>query len=234
MGLQAKADSGATALETSDAAFPGNLLTEQPLKRQKTPTGEVQEREGNAFELSVSGERLSAQRAVSCLLEPRIGDLVALLDTEEGVFITDVLVRREGKTEQSRITVGGTRGEAQDLVIAAANLKIEASENIEAHARSMSFRFESILMAGRQLALVGTKLLTSMQDIVTNAKKQLASFETTSTRARNRVDRVDETDQLRAGSIQTQADSVALTQAGTSLIVAKEDIRLDGKRISMG
>lgn len=233
MGLQSKADCGATALETSDAAFPKNLLPERAPVVPKTPTGRVLEVVEGTFKLRVSGESLNAQRAASCLLEPMAGDLVALLSTDEGVFISDVLVRREGTTEPFRISVSAD-GVVQDAVIAAENLKIEAGETFESSARKMSFRFEEILMAGRQLAFVGTKLLTSMQEVVTTAKKQLASFETTSTRARNRVDRVDETDQLRAGSIQTQADSVALTQAGTSLIVAKEDIRLDGKRISMG
>jgi len=234
MGLQTTADAGATALETDDAAFPRNLLNQTPPPLQPTPSGEVLSIGKGAFDVQISGSSYKARRAVSCLLEPEPGDVVALVSTQEGVFITDVLVRSDTAGAGARVSVCGEDGTPQDVVLSAGSLKIEAGQSFEAEAKTMLFRFEKLLMTGRQLALVGEKLLTSMKDLVTTAKKQLASFETTSTRARNRVDRVDETDQLRAGTIQTKADSVALTQAGSSLTVAKEDIRLDGKRISMG
>ncbi|WP_269585960.1 DUF3540 domain-containing protein [Roseibium sp. Sym1] len=238
MGLQTKAEACGAALDTDDTAFPQNLIAAQAGHQDKAVTGTVTGGEAGQdsgmFDLLVSGKPVRARRAVSCLVEPRVSDTVALLSTAEGVFITDVLLRSEEEAQALHINALRNDGTRQDFVLSAGNLRIDAEEGLEATGKRLAFRFDSMLMSSRQLALVGKKLMTSMLDIVTNAKTQLASFETTSTKTRNRVDRVVETDQLRAGSIQTQADTVALTQAGSALTVAKEDIRLDGKRISMG
>lgn len=234
MGLQTKAEACGAALEAEDTAFPQNLLPAPAERLHQAATGKVIGRDGGAFELLVSGKKLRGCRAVSCLIAPQASDTVALLSTSEGLFITDVLLRPEHSEQPLRINAERADGKQQDIVLAAGNLRIDAEDSLEASGQRLSFRFDSILMTSQQLALVGKKLMTSMLDIVTNARTRLASFETTSTKARNRIDRVTETDQLKAGSIQTQADTVALTQAESAVFVAKEDIRLDGKRISMG
>jgi len=234
MGLQTKAEACGTALETDDTAFPQNLLPTPMGSPSQAITGEVRDHDGITFDIHVSGRALRARRAVSCLIEPLAADTVALLATAEGVFITDVLLRPDSTAQTLRINAVGSNGKQPDVVLSAGTLTIDAEDGFEAKGKSLSFRFDTMLMTSRQLALVGKKLMTAMVDIVTNANTLLASFETSATRARNRVDRVVETDQLRAGSIQTQADTVALTQAESAVFVAKEDIRLDGKRISMG
>jgi hypothetical protein len=234
MGLQTKAEACGAALNTDDTAFPQNLIPAQAAHQGQTITGMVTGHDAGTFDLLVSGKPVRARRAVSCLVEPLVSDIVALLPTAEGVFITDVLLRSEEEVQALHINALRNDGSRHDVVLSAGSLQIDTEEELEATGKRLAFRFDTMLMSSRQLALVGKKLMTSMLDIVTNAKTHLASFETTSTKARNRVDRVVETDQLRAGSIQSQADTVALIQAGSALTVAKEDIRLDGKRISMG
>jgi len=235
MGLQTKAEACGAALGTDDTAFPQNLMPAPTGQTNRfAATGKVTGQQGNTYDLLVSGKTVQARRAVSCLIEPGTSDTVALLATAEGVFITDVLLRPDEAGQPAQINVARDDGRPQDLVLSAGTLRFDARDSLEASGKTLSFRFEAILMTSRQLALVGKKLMTSMLDIVTNAKTQMASFETTSTKARNRIDRVTEADQLKAGSIQTQADTVALTQAESTVFVAKEDIRLDGKRISMG
>lgn len=234
MGLQTKAEACGAALNTDDTAFPQNLLPAAAGQRGQATTGEVTAREGGSLDILVSGKTVQARRAVSCLVEPEVADTVALLSTDAGLFVTDVLVRPEESSQALQLNARRGDGSAQDVVLSAGSLRIEAEDGLEATGKTLSFRFDTMLLSSRQLALVGRKLMTSMQEIVTSAKTLLASFETTSTKARNRIDRVTETDQLKAGSVQTQADTVALVQAGSALTVAKEDIRLDGKRISMG
>lgn len=233
MGLQTKAEACGTALTTEDTAFPQNLLSSAG-RLQQAATGKVTSHADGVFGLDVSGSVMNARRAVSCLVEPRTDDTVALLSTPDGLFITDILLRPASAEQPLRI--GSTRedGKPQDVVLAADSLTFDVEDRLEASGKTLSFRFDAMLLTSRQLALVGKKLMTSMQDIVTNATTLLASFETSTTRAKNRIDRVSETDQLKAGSLQTQVDTVALTQAETAVFVAKEDIRLDGKRISMG
>jgi len=234
MGIQTNAKACFSDNPTGDGETLNNLAPVLLGPSAVRPSGEVVSCGDARFEVSSAGKTVEARRAVSCLIEPESGDLVALLATAEGVFITDVLHRPEDEGSALNINLSRADGTPQDVVLSAASLRIEARDKFEASGKELGFQFKSILLTGSQVALVGKRLMTSMQEIVSQAGKMLASFDMTSTRARNRVDRIAETDQLRAGAIQTQADTVALTQSGSSLVVAQEDVRLDGKRITMG
>lgn len=197
-------------------------------------SGKVVSREGARFEILSSGRLLVALKAVSCLVEPEVTDVVAVLETSEGTFITDVLHRPEACQRNLTIGFADADGNPQDVELRAGNLALNAEDKLSASGKQLGFQFKNILMTGDRIALVGQKLMTSMQEIVSHAKQLLATYDTTSTKAKHRIDRIVETDQLKAGAIQTQVDTVALTQAGSSLIVAREDVRMDGKRITMG
>ena len=234
MGLQTNAKACGADVETDEAGFPRNIVAPLPDVLTQRASGEIISRNGLQFEIRCAAQILSARRAVSCLLNPEPGDVVALLQTREGLFVTDVLMRTGTASGEITLNAPAEDGTPQDLKLAGGNLRLEAGGKVEVSGKSMALRFDAILMTADQVAMVGRKLMTSMQDIVTSARKHLASFETSSFRARNRIDRIEETDQLRAGNIQTQAEKVVLTKAGSALTVAKEDVRLDGKRISMG
>lgn|GEM_PF-5943202 len=197
-------------------------------------TGKIIDQDGAFFEIRSAGKALSASRAVSCLVKPEIDDVVALLETNEGVFVTDVLLRPEKDSSTLTLDLSRTDGSPQEAVLSAGSLKLEAEDRLEASGRQLGFTFENILMSGSRIALVGQRLMTSMQEIVSQAGKLLATYDVSSTRAKNRIDTVSDTDQLKAGAIQSQAETVSITQAGSSIIVAKEDVRMDGKRITMG
>ncbi|MET1410826.1 DUF3540 domain-containing protein [Roseibium sp. HPY-6] len=234
MGLQTNAKALGADVETGKAGFPENIVSPLPEVLTQRASGEIISCNGLHFDVRWATQTLSARRAVSCLLDPEPGDVVALLETREGLFITDVLLRTGSASGEITLNARAEDGTARDLKLAAGNLRLEAGGKVEVSGKSMALRFDTILMTANQVAMVGRKLMTSMQDIVTSARKQMASFDTSSFRARNRIDRIEETDQLRAGNIQTQAEKVVLTKAGSALTVAKEDVRLDGKRISMG
>ncbi|WP_299479555.1 DUF3540 domain-containing protein [uncultured Roseibium sp.] len=197
-------------------------------------TGKIVSKHAASFEVLSTGSSIIASRAVSCLVAPEVGDIVVLMETGEGAFITDVL-RREAEADGNlKIDLSRTDGSPQQAVLSAGSLKLEADERLDASAGEIAFRFKNLLMSGDQVAMVGRKLVTSMKEIMTQAGKLLATYDMTSTRAQHRIDSVTETDQLKAGSIQTQAETVAISQAGSAIVVAKEDVRMDGKRITMG
>ena len=197
-------------------------------------TGKVVDRDGARLIIRSAGKTITAHKSVSCLVQPVVEDVVALLQTTEGVFVTDILIRSDEHSDALKIDLHRTDGSPQDAVLSAGSLRLEAEDKLEASGKKLGFKFENILMSGSRIALVGERLMTSMQEIVSQACKVLATYDMTSTRAKNRVDTVSDTDQLKAGAIQTQAETVAITQAGSSIIVAKEDVRMDGKRITMG
>ncbi|MHA7773941.1 DUF3540 domain-containing protein [Roseibium sp. M-1] len=234
MGIQTNAEACLTKSTSDDPAAAGDHASVllEPLTFRST--GEIRAMVGGQYQVLASGKTLTAQRAVSCLVAPECSDVVALMSTREGIFITDVLMRPDEGSQSVTLKPVKADGTARDMVIAAGSLRIDVAEKFEASGKEAGLAFETLSLTAGRLALVGRKLLTSMQEIVSHAKRRLETYDMTTTRARTRVDRIVETDQLRAGSIQTQADTVSLSQSETALVVAKEDIRMDGKRISMG
>ncbi|MET1414294.1 DUF3540 domain-containing protein [Roseibium sp. HPY-6] len=234
MGKQANTrvfEAGPQAVEPDLLSVIAPLVKETPVTRT---TGKIVSQYGASFVVQSGGKPVTSSRAVSCLVGPEVGDIVVLMDTGEGAFITDVLRREAEAAGSLKIDLSRADGSPQQAVLSAGSLKLEADERLDASAGEIAFQFKNLLMSGDQVAMVGRKLVTSMQEILTQAGKLLATYDMTSTRAQHRIDSVTETDQLKAGSIQTQAETVAISQAGSAIVVAKEDVRMDGKRITMG
>src|SRR6185503_3484680 len=82
-------------------------------------------REGGSFGVRTEAGEYRAKRAVSCLLEPEVGDTVALLTTQAGVcYVTAVLEREAGAT--GRIVVDGDL----EIQLPAGQFTVAAQESV--------------------------------------------------------------------------------------------------------
>ena len=197
-------------------------------------TGHVEGWSVEGYRVTMDGRTLVAEQAVSCLVEPVEGDTVALLETDQGVFITDVLRRPAGPNRTLHLNLNGADGVQQPVTLSAESLSIETKTDIKARGRRLSFRFDDMAFAAHKLTVVGDKLLQILREATSFAKKTIAASETTATVARIRTDQIAEIDQVRAGMRTSETESVSVDRAGAAVIVARDDVRVDGKRISMG
>lgn len=140
--------------------------------------GIVTGQDGDRFTIATGSLAVRARRAVSCLLEPAIGDTVACLTVvPDQLWITDVLQREEGVENVLRLQ-GPTcvdTGNAS-LSTTSGSLHLKTEEFSLTARRSEILSDEALLMGtelnviGKTMKLVGAKLSTVFDRVVHYSK----------------------------------------------------------------
>jgi len=181
------------------------------------------------YELERNGARLTATRALDCLISPEPGDLVLAVQAGGRAFVLSVLARSTPGPQN--LTIG--HGDAS-VTISAAQLKLDASQQILAAAPEIRFEAATIGLFGRSLSFVG-ELLTLLGDRLRNAvahQETVADY--IATKARHRVTAVEGTDVQNIGLLSQSVEGTATLTAESAIVLVRKDLRLDGERISMG
>lgn len=170
---------------------------------------------------TANGQRLHARQAASCLLAPAINDRVLICEGDGEAHILAVLERNPQHVAE--LAVPGARQtkitSAETLHISVPRLRITASE---------------INLVSRTLNQVGEVLVNSFRRILENVVDKSVGARTITTRAEARTAVVRDVDTVKAGTLVQTIDKVATQQSEISLMTAKEDVRLDGKRVTVG
>lgn len=168
-----------------------------------------------------TGEQIHAVQATSCLLAPVIGDTVLVFNGPEQSFMLSVLTR--DATVTAEIGVTG----AQDVALKTKGSLALSAPDVKVSARRLTILTESLMQTGKQLVNNFSRSLETYVDKMVNAR----SITTT---AQSRSSAIKETETLKAGILVQNIDSVATQNSDVSLITAKEDVRLDAERVSIG
>jgi hypothetical protein len=206
-------------------------------------TGAVTHEAGSVVAASRAGLKVETssgtflvKRAASCLLEPKVGDLVEMsLVAGGGGYVVAVLEREAGAA--SRIAVDG------DLELAPkGRLRAASTEGIELVSE------EDVQVVAGRVAVRAVDLsatfdrLTSLGRFVHQQVDKVRSVSTTvdlvAERLTQTVDRcyrfVAESDTLRAGRVDMQAAEILRVHANNSVVTAEQLVKLDGGQIHMG
>ncbi len=193
--------------------------------------------EGGLFAVRADGGAYRAKRAVSCLIEPEVGDTVALLTTVTGAcYVTAVLEREAGAT--GRIVADGDL----EIQLRSGHFSVAAQEGVN-------------LVTAKEVSLVGGSLRVHAQDgnvvmerlsflgafaraEVEKIKVVAGSLDQVLDRFSQRVKRsfrhVEELDQVKAEHIDYAAKSSMSLHAENALITAEELVKVDGEQIHVG
>lgn len=179
-------------------------------------------------EITLAGAACRAAIAVSCLIRPVPGDRVLVYRSGGEAFVLSVL-ERSGPNYGTLALPGH------------GNLAVEG-ETLSLHARQrLALRADSLDIQARMLAFVADKttwLSKALTAIVerwhTSAKTQEVITDSLTVKAVNRITIVDEVDTLRAQTQSIKIAGVASETAQSKVIAVTEDLRMDGKRITMG
>ena len=183
-----------------------------------------------------TGEYL-AKRAVSCLVQPEVGDEVLVAARATGAcYVLAVLEREPGaatelsvdgdlriKVPAGRFAVAAQQGmsfvSAEELAIASGRVDVRAVEG--------SVAVERLTYWGRlvQSEIEKVKLIAGSLDAVLDRWSQ---------KVKRVYRRVEETDQLRAGNVDYVADKTMSLHAENALVTAKEIVKVDGEQILLG
>jgi len=167
------------------------------------------------------GDTRHADQAAGCLLQPAIGDTVLVYDDPDSAYILSVLKR--GEAQPATLAVPG----AGHVALKAEKQLEFSAPDMKMTARRLSLITETLTKTGKQLFQTFTKTLETTVD-------KFVSARTINTTANTRSSAVKETDTLQAGVLVQNIDSVATQNSDISMVTAKEDVRLDAKRVSVG
>lgn len=183
---------------------------------------------GGAWTVEAAGRALAAGRAVSCLVEPAVGDTVLLLaDSPVGQRILAVLDR----SAAAPVTLTG--GEGRDVTLAAPAVTIAASRraavqapDAEVTASRLAVRADSASLVGRLVEATADTLKTVALSVMSVAERVTASAGT-STRM------IQGADTVQARDLVYQAGETALVRGARTSVSAVDDVVITGSRISM-
>lgn len=181
--------------------------------------------------------RYHARRAVSCLIEPEIGDLVLFCMAEDdGAYILAILEREGGSV--TTVSVDGDL----NLRLDAGRLGIEACEGVAIStprrlsmmSSDLHIRAAAADLTCRQMFITGAILQATLGRI----KLFADSFDSLCERLHQRVKRsyrfVEETDQVRAENIDHRAEKLLNLRGENMVINARELVKVDGEQIHFG
>ena len=192
-------------------------------------TGKVTNDLGEAgLEIEIGDEIVAARVGFGCLVQPIAGDRVLVARTPGGTFVLSVLERLVPDSATLALRSGGAlRVEASDIRLVARQEASIDAPHVDVRAERFNVIADSLTLLGR----VGNWIAETLR---ISAKTQETVADTLSATALDRVTIVERADVLRAASVSQTIDNVAITSAPAVVIATTEDLRLDGKRVTVG
>lgn len=179
--------------------------------------------------ITMSGAEVDAQRALSCLIAPEVGDVVLAASSTGRHFILSVLERHELQRVELSVPAAGAT-----LSLAAGEIELSGATRISQTAPDIRLEANAIGLFGRSVSLVGN-LLTYLADrLHSSVSQQTIVADHVATKARNRVTVVDGTDIQKIGVLSQSIHNTATISADSAIMTARKDMRIDAERISMG
>ncbi|WP_269580940.1 DUF3540 domain-containing protein [Roseibium sp. Sym1] len=177
--------------------------------------------EQEAMVTLADGDQIHAVQATSCLLAPVIGDTVLVFRGPDQSFMLSVLTRNADVTAEIGVTG------AKDVALKTDGRLALSAPDVQVSARRMTILTDSLMQTGKKLVSNFSRSLETYVDKMLNAR-------TITTTAQSRSSAIKETETLKAGILVQNIDSIATQNSEISMITAEEDVRLDGKRVSVG
>ena len=171
-------------------------------------------REGQRYILDVDGTPVAAGRALSCLVEPQVDDLVMLAQAATGSYILAVLER-------------GAHLSPREIRISSDQRLAFEAEELSARARTGSFVIERMKWVGAEL-LAHLARIEWVGDMLDSISERLRI----STRRSYRD--VEELDQLHAGQVDHRVDHTYSLRSKHTVMASEGLVKVDGAQIHLG
>ena len=181
-----------------------------------------------AVEVEIDDDVIAARVGFSCVVQPIAGDRVLAARCQDGLFLLAVLERLvPDKATLSLPSGGALLVKAREIgLVAEGQLSFDA-RGVEVHARKFHLVADSLTLLGR----VGNWIADHLR---ISARTHETVADTHSVTAFDRVAVIEGTDVLHSQSVSQSIDNVAVTSAPAVVIATTEDLRLDGKRVTVG
>ncbi|MEK9282261.1 DUF3540 domain-containing protein [Bradyrhizobium sp. ISRA442] len=183
--------------------------------------------DGSAVVVEVAGARHTATVALGCLVRPMPQDAVLLFTNVEQVFIVTVLERTA--PNGGMVSLPGERS----MSIEGETITIAARQRLSLRAGSIDLQTKLLAVLADKGTWIG-KLYTLIADrFRCSARIQEASAEQFTVKAVERVAVIERIDTLQTETQAIRVTGIASEMAHSKVIAVSEDLRLDGKRVTV-
>lgn len=179
-------------------------------------------------EIQWSGGASRVRIALGCIVRPQSGDTVLVYRAYDEDYIVQVLRRDKGGAARVAIPGRGALAiEAENLTLTGRRRLFLKGDRLDLHGRSLALVAETTTWLGKVLTGVVDRFRLSTRSHETSA-------ETLVEKAGERTAIVDGIDSVRAETRVVTVTGVASETAQSKVIAVTDDLRMDGKRITMG
>lgn len=178
-----------------------------------------------------------ARKAVSCVVEPAVGDRVLITSDSRGETYIVAVLARTGAAP-IRMSVDGdlsleARGGKLSLV-AGAGLELGTSGSVEIVSKSLDIHSVNGNVSIMRLSFIGSFLHARIETIRVVAEAFHSLIEAIHQQARRVFRRVDEIEQLKARHLDYRADEGISMHGKYLLVTAAQVVKVDGEQIQLG
>jgi hypothetical protein len=210
------------------------------LKRERHQVqayGTVMECRSDGIRVSSDEGELLAKRAISCLIEPVIGDHVLVAgDLNEEVFVIAVLERLDASpltiAVDGDLTLGVPRGRL--CIAAGKGIDLVTASDMTLTGSELTVRAPKGHVFLDHLTYLGSKVFAQAQAVKLVGELFDAVFDRISHKVKRSYKVVEELDHVRSGQIDYRAEKNMSLKAQNALITAEELIKMDGDQIHLG
>ncbi|TCR64182.1 DUF3540 domain-containing protein [Bosea sp. BK604] len=179
-------------------------------------------------DLQLGGASLRAAVAVSCLVRPIPGDKVLAFRGDGEAFVLGVLEREAPNYATLALPGHG------NLAIEGETLSLTARQRLALKADGLDLQARTLAFIADKATWLGKALTAIVERWHVSAKAHEVSAETMTAKAENRIAIVDQVDTLRAQTQSIKIAGIVSETAQSKVIAVSDDLRMDGKRITMG
>jgi hypothetical protein len=199
--------------------------------------GEVESKTGDAFAVDTADGPVEALRAVSCLVEPEIGDRVLVAGPEHGeLYVLAVLARPGGQPLHMKLSGDVALGVAKGQLTLAADegLHLASAKDLSITSPELRIRAEQSHLVMDRITHVGSRLLSHARRIKLVADVIDTFTERLSQRVKRSYRFIDEMDYTRAKEIDQAAEGNISIRGENTLTTARRLVKIDGEQIHVG
>lgn len=199
-------------------------------------TGTVTLVDDGVFVVDTGDETLRARRAVGCLVQPELDDLVLVAVAREGAWVLSVLEREEGAT--SRVVVDGDLEvkTPSGRVTIAAQHGVDVASGASMHVVTPTFEVSAGegSIAAQALSVFGAAVSLESETVKLVAGAVDQTLDRLTQRAKRVYRFVEDFEQLRAGRLDYVAKRLLELHGATAAMTAETLVKVDAEQIHVG
>lgn len=183
--------------------------------------------DGTSVEIDIAGARHTASVAVGCLVQPMLQDIVLVFSEAGQSFVLTVLERTGANWSVVALPGRGNMSiEGETVAIDVRQRMSLRADTIDLQAKLFAVLADKATWIGKLYTLVADRLRSS-------ARVQESSADQLTVKAVERISVIDRIDLLRTETQATRITGIATEMAHSKVITVAEDLRIDGKRVTV-